>query len=89
VLSQQVEQAYINVQNTESQYDAAVETLKAAQEGYRIANEQLKAGAVNTVQLLLEKNVYLQALQAYTQAKYNTVLYIKMYTFYMGDPVTL
>ncbi len=89
VLSQQVEQAYINVQNAESQYDAAVETLKAAQEGYRIANEQLKAGAVNTVQLLLEKNVYLQALQAYTQAKYNTVLYIKIYTFYMGDPVTL
>jgi len=89
VLSQQVEQAYINVQNAESQYDAAVEELKAAQEGYRIANEELKAGAVNTVQLLLEKNAYLQALQVYTQAKYNTVLYIKIYAFYMGEPVTL
>ena len=89
VLSQQVEQAYINVQNAESQYDAAVEELKYAQESYRIANEQLKLGAINTVELLLQKNLYVQALQAYTQAKYNTVLYIKIYAFYMGNPVTL
>src|SRR5450759_4333509 len=89
VLAQQVEQAYINVQNAESQYDAAVEELKYAQESYRIANEQLKLGAINTVELLLQKNLYVQALQAYTQAKYNTVLYIKIYAFYMGNPVTL
>lgn len=89
VLSQQVEQAYINVQNAESQYDAAAEQLISAQESYRIANEQLKLGAVNTVELLLQKNQYVQALQAYTQAKYNTVLYIKIYNFYMGNPVTL
>jgi len=89
ILSQQVEQAYINVQNAEGQYDAAVTELNAAQEGYRIANEELKQGAVNTVQLLLEKNAYIQALEQYTQAKYNAVLYIKIYAFYMGEPVTL
>jgi outer membrane protein len=89
VLSQQVEQAYINVQNAESQYDAAVEELKSAKESYRIANEQLQLGAVNIVELLLQKNLYVQALQAYTQAKYNTVLYIKIYVFYMGSPVKL
>lgn len=89
VLSQKVEQAYINVLNAESQYDAAVEELKFAEESYRISIEQLKLGSVNTVELLLQKNLYVQALQSYTEAKYNTVLYIKIYEFYMGNPITL
>ena len=89
VLSQQVEQAYINVQNSEGQYDAAVEELAAAKESYRISNEQFKEGAVNTVELLLQKNLYMQALQSYIQAKYSAVLYLKIYTFYMGEPITL
>ena len=89
VLSQAVEQAYINVQNAESQYDASVVTLQSAQESYRITNEEQKLGAVNAVELLVQKNLYIQALQSYIQAKYNTVLYIKIYEFYMGIPVTL
>ena len=89
VLSQQVEQAFINVQNAESQYDASVEELSAARESYNISNEQLKEGAVNTVELLLQRNLYIQALQSYIQAKYSTVLNIKIYTFYMGEPITL
>jgi len=89
LLSQEVEQAYINVQNAESQYDASVVTLASAQESYRITNEELKLGAVNSVELLVQKNLYIQALESYVQAKYNTVLYIKIYEFYMGIPVTL
>lgn len=89
VLSQAVEQAYINVENAESQYDASVVTLQSAEETYHITNEQLKLGAINSVDLLVQKNLYVQALQAYIQAKYNTVLYIKIYEFYMGIPVTL
>lgn len=89
VLSQAVEQAYISVQNAESQYDASVVTLQSAQEVYNITNEQLKLGAVNPVDVLVQKNLYVQALQSYIQAKYNTVLYIKIYEFYMGVPVTL
>ncbi len=89
ILSQAVEQAYINVQNAENQYDASVVTLSAAQESYRITNEELKLGAISSVELLVQKNLYVQALQSYIQAKYNTVLFIKIYEFYMGIPVTL
>jgi len=89
VLSQAVEQAYINVKNAESQYDASVASLSSAEESYRITNEQLKLGSVNPVDLLVQKNLYIQALQSYIQAKYNTVLYIKIYEYYMGIPVTL
>ncbi|HVX49361.1 MAG TPA: TolC family protein [Chitinophagaceae bacterium] len=89
ILSQAVEQAYINVLNAESQYDAAVIALSSAQQSYQITNEQMKLGAINGVDLLVQKNLYIQALQSYIQAKYNTVLYIKIYEFYMGMPVTL
>lgn len=88
-LNQTIEQAYINVQNAQSQYDAAVEQLKYAQEGYRIASEQLKVGAANIVVFLQQKNLYVQALQAYIQAKYNAALNIRIYDFYRGVPVKI
>ncbi len=86
-LSQTVEQAYISVLNAQAQYDASVEQLKANQESFRIASEQLKVGAVNMVDFLLQKNLYIQSLQAYIQAKYTSALDIKVYDFYLGVPV--
>lgn len=88
-LSQEVERAYINVQNAQGQYDAAVEQLRYTQEAYRIANEQLKIGAANTVEVLQQKNLYVQSMQSYIQAKYAAALYIRIYDFYRGVPVHL
>ncbi|MBS1935603.1 MAG: TolC family protein, partial [Bacteroidetes bacterium] len=89
VLSQTVEQAYINVLNSQAQYDASVEQLKATQESYRIVTEELKVGAANMVDYLTQKNLYVQSLQSYIQAKYSTALNIRIYQFYMGVPVKL
>ncbi|SHN29105.1 outer membrane protein [Chitinophaga sp. CF418] len=88
-LSQEVERAYINVLNAQGQYDAAVEQLRFTQESYRIANEQLKIGAANTVEVLQQKNLYVQSMQAYIQAKYSAALYVRIYDFYRGVPVKL
>jgi len=88
-LSQEVERAYINVLNAQGQYDAAVEQLRYTQESYRIANEQLKIGAANTVEVLQQKNLYVQSMQAYIQAKYSAALYVRIYDFYRGVPVKL
>ncbi len=88
-LSQTVERAYINVQNARSQYDAASEEYKYSKESYRIASEQLKVGVANTVDFLLQKNLYVQAQQAFIQAKYNTLLTLKIYDFYRGVPIKL
>jgi outer membrane protein len=87
-LSQSIEQAYINVLNAQSQYSAAGEQLKYTKESYRIANEELKIGTYNTVDFLQQKNLYVQALQSFIQAKYSAVLYNKIYNFYIGIPVT-
>ena len=89
VLAQAIEQAYINVINAQGQYDAAVEELRANQETFRIAGEQLKVGASNIVDYLQQKTLYTQAFQAYVQAKYNAALSIKIYDFYMGIAVKL
>ena len=88
-LSQTVEQAYVNVLNAQSQYDAAVVEVQATQESYRVATEELKAGAVNIVGMLEQKILYTQALQEYLQAKYSAALYIRIYDFYNGTPIKL
>jgi outer membrane protein len=89
VLSQLVERAYINVQNSNSQYDAALEQFKFNQESYRIANEQLKIGSSNLVDFLLQKTLFVQSQQAFIQAKYNVLLSLKIYDFYRGIPIKL
>ena len=89
VLAQTVEQAYINVLNAQAQYDASVEQLQATTESYRIVTEELKVGAANMVDYLTQKNLYVQSLQSYIQAKYSTALNIRIYQFYMGVPVKL
>jgi outer membrane protein len=88
-LSQEVEQAYISVLNAQAQYDAAVVQLKSSQEGYRVASEEFKVGASNLVELLQQKNLYVQALQGYIQAKYTAALNMEIYNFYQGVPVKL
>lgn len=87
-LNSEIEQAYINVQNKQAQFTAAEKQLQAVKQSYDITNEQLKLGSVNMVDLLQQRNIYVQALQAYIQAKYSAVLYNKIYTFYTGVPVS-
>lgn len=88
-LDQAVEQAYISVLNAQAQLTAAESQWKTNQESFRITNEQLRLGAFNTIDLLTQKNLYVQALQAYVQAKYNNILNKKIYEFYTGVPVSL
>ncbi len=88
-LDQAVEQAYINVLNSQAQLEAAELSWKTNQESFHITNEQMRLGALNTIDLLTQKNLYVQALQAYVQAKYNTILNKKIYEFYTGVPVAL
>jgi outer membrane protein len=88
-LEQSVEQAYISVVNAQSQYDASIEELNSTKESYRILAEELKVGAANMVDYLTQRNLYIQALQNYIQAKYSVALDIRIYEFYTGTPVKL
>lgn len=89
LLSQSIEQAYINALNTRGRLDAAITQLNFNREAFRIAGEELRVGSSNTVEYVQQKNLYIQALQSYTQAKYSTLLSVKVYEFYRGDELTL
>lgn len=83
------EKAMITAQNAIDQLQSAVEQLKYNQEVYRIANQELKIGAANLVAFYQQRNLYVQALQAYIQAKYNAALASRIYEFYVGVPIKL
>lgn len=88
-LSLATENAFINVQNSKTQYASAAEQLKYNQEVYRIATQELQIGAANLVDFYQQRNLYVQATQSYIQAKYNAALAIKIYEFYIGVPIKL
>lgn len=86
-LSQEVEQAYLNVNNALSQYEAALQQLNYAQEAYRVASEELKVNNYVTADFLQQKTLYVQAEQSFIQAKYTAALQARIYNFYAGVPV--
>lgn len=89
VLSQAVEQSYLNVENAIQSLAAAREQWLAATENYRIGKEQFSVGAISVYDLLVLRNSYVQAIQSYTQARYTAVLQRKIYEFYNGNAITL
>lgn len=88
-LALNTENAYITAQNSQNQFISATEQLKYNQEVYRIANQELKIGVANIVDFYQQRNLYVQALQSYIQAKYNAALAARIYEFYLGTPIKL
>jgi Outer membrane protein len=88
-LALNTEKAYINAQNSQGQFASAAEQLKFNQEVYRIANQELKIGVANIVDFYQQRNLYVQAMQSYIQAKYNAALAARIYEFYLGTPIKL
>jgi outer membrane protein len=89
VLSQAIEQYYINAENAIQSFQAAEELLTSATESYRIVNAQFRLGGATIYDLLQQQNQYVQSFQQYIQAKYSAVLEQKIYLFYNGIPITL
>src|SRR4030095_7073484 len=88
-LNQQIEQAYISVLNAQAQFKSASIQFTANREAYNISQEQLRLGGINMVDLLVQRNLYVESLQNFIEAKYNSILNTKIYEFYMGQPITL
>lgn len=89
ILSETVEQYYINAENAIQSFQVAEEQLKAATESYRIVNEQFRLGGVTIYDVLQQRNQYVQSFQQYVQAKYSAVLNQEIYLFYNNIPIRL
>ena len=75
--------------SAQQRYFASKAQLEAASESYRLVSEQFNAGIKNTVELLNEKNNYINALSQQLQAKYQALLAEKHLGRYMNQPIEL
>ncbi|OMP78536.1 TolC family protein [[Flexibacter] sp. ATCC 35208] len=84
-LAANIEKYYLNAINAQSQFTAAEQAFKYNEEVYNIANQELALGVSNMVEYLQQKELYVQALQQFIQAKYNAALTIKVYEFFYNQ----
>ncbi|WP_415326152.1 TolC family protein [Chryseobacterium sp. MMS23-Vi53] len=89
ILNQQVEQSYINLQNSLSQYESAYKQMDLNKQSYAIVNAQMKIGSIDYVQLQQQRLTYIQSVQNYLQSKYSAVLNKQIYEFYSGNPINI
>ena len=86
---QQVEQEYQNMLSAYSKYGASDIKQNAYKASFDAYGAQFKAGSITTVDLLLQQNNYISALNDYIQSKYTFILNRKILDVYMDVPVTL
>ena len=84
-----IESVYLDAVSAQSKYMAAKEQLASAEESYSLTEEQFKLGMKNTVELLTEKDNYLEAENSLLQAKYGAVLSQKLLNFYQNQSIEL
>ena len=73
---------HLDAISAQSQYEASLAQLAAAEESYDLVQQKFNLGMLNAVDLLVEKNSLLSAMQDRIQAKYSALLDIKLLEFY-------
>ncbi len=84
-----IEGFWLDATNAQEQYAAADSKLKSSQASYELVTEQFNLGMKNTVELLTEKNTFLNAQQERIQAKYMAILDRTLLNFYAGQEINL
>ena len=83
-LLREVESAYLNAVSAQSQYVAACEKQRYAQQSCDLTDEQFRVGMKNTVELITAQNELTAARQEVLQAKYMALLNIELLDIYQG-----
>ncbi len=83
-LLREVESAYLDAVSAQSQYTAAREKQRYAQQSYDLTDEQFRVGMKNTEELITAQNELTAARQELLQAKYMVLLGIELLDIYQG-----
>ncbi len=75
---------HLDIQAAQARYQSAVTSEESARQTYDIMDERFGVGLESLVDLLTEKNNYLQAIQETLQSKFTALYNIEMLKFYMG-----
>lgn len=84
-----IENLCLDVKAAQEQYVSAQEQVKASQASYDLIQEKFNRGMANTLELLTEKNNLLSAEQQVLQAKYMAILNRLLLNIYQNKPITL
>ena len=88
-LRKNIEQACVDVNSAQMQYEASKEQYEATQESYLLSEEKFKNGLINSVDFLIEKTNLIVAESDLLQSKYNLIFSYKILDFYAGEPISL
>ncbi|TWR31360.1 TolC family protein [Mucilaginibacter pallidiroseus] len=83
-LQQNVEQAYLDLQNALERYTTLQEQVKAYSESFRIAQIRFNAGVLTSVDFVLVKNYLDRANLNVINARYQCFIYNKILDYYQG-----
>ena len=83
-LLREVESAYLDAVSAQSQYVAACEKQRYAQQSCDLTDEQFRVRMKNTVELITAQNELTAARQEVLQAKYMALLNIELLDIYQG-----
>ncbi|MDH6304866.1 outer membrane protein [Parabacteroides sp. PF5-5] len=84
-----VEGVYLDATSSQNEYLSAVERVKYVEESFNLTQEQFLLGMKNTLELLTEKNNYLNARQQELQSKYMAIMSIQLLNIYQKKPVNV
>ena len=75
---------HLDVESAQSRYLSAVASEQSAKESYDVIDERYNVGLESMINLLTEKNKYLQAIQETLQSKFTALLNLRLMDFYNG-----
>ncbi|MCD8194124.1 MAG: TolC family protein [Tannerellaceae bacterium] len=84
-----IEGIYLDASSAQNQYLAASERLAYVAESYDLTQQQFFLGMKNTVELLTEKNNYLNSQQELLQSKYMAIMSRELLNVYQHKAVDL
>jgi outer membrane protein len=87
-LRQNIEQAYVNMNNAAKRFESLTVQVTALEESFRAADSRFNAGAIDFVSYNLQKTNLDKAKANQVQAKYDYVLRTKILDFYQNKPLT-
>lgn len=76
---------HLDIQSAQSRYQSAVAKEKSAHESFLMMEERYNVGLESVIDLLTQKNQYLQARQETLQSKYTALLDLCLLKFYTGQ----
>jgi outer membrane protein len=88
-LRKEIEQACVDVNSAQIEYEASLEQYQAIQESYNLSEEKFQQGLINSVDFLFEKTNLIVSESQLLQSKYNLIYSYKILDFYTGVPLTL